>query len=281
MPMIEIKDLRKSFGLLEVLKGVSLDVEKGEVLALLGPSGSGKSTLLRCINLLEEYDGGEIRIGGRLVGYRPSSGGRRVRRPEAENARLRENVGMVFQSFNLFPHRTALENVMMGPLHVRGMPRRGARSLAAELLDKVGLAEQADQYPVTLSGGQQQRVAIARSLAMQPNVMLFDEVTSSLDPELVGEVLVVIRRLAEEGMTMIIVTHELHFARDVADEIVFMDRGVIVEKGNASPEPAAADSNGPSHLPGARAVELRPAPSRHAPLDRCPHARRACGERDH
>jgi polar amino acid transport system ATP-binding protein len=234
MPMIEIKDLRKSFGPLEVLKGVSLDVEQGEVLAVLGPSGSGKSTLLRCINLLEEYQGGEIRIDDELVGYRPNSDNRRVRRSEAENARLRENVGMVFQSFNLFPHRTALGNVMMGPLHVRGMARRDARTLAAELLRKVGLGEQVDQYPVTLSGGQQQRVAIARALAMQPKVMLFDEVTSSLDPELVGEVLLVIRHLAEEGMTMIIVTHELPFARDVADQVVFMDRGVIVERGEPS-----------------------------------------------
>jgi polar amino acid transport system ATP-binding protein len=234
MPMIEIKDLRKSFGPLAVLNGVSLEVAKGEVLAVLGPSGSGKSTLLRCINLLEEYQGGEVRIDGELIGYRTNSASRRVPRPEPENARLRQNVGMVFQSFNLFPHRTALENVMMGPLHVRGMPRRSARSLAAGLLDKVGLADQADQYPVTLSGGQQQRVAIARSLAMAPKVMLFDEVTSSLDPELVGEVLLVIRRLAEKGMTMIIVTHELHFARDVADEIVFLDRGVIIEQGRPS-----------------------------------------------
>jgi ABC-type polar amino acid transport system ATPase subunit len=241
--MIEIKDLRKSFGSLEVLKGVSLDVEKGEVLTILGPSGSGKSTLLRCINLLEEYQGGEVRIDGELVGYRAGSDNRRVRRSEAENASLRENVGMVFQSFNLFPHRTALENVMMGPRHVRGMPRRSARALAVELLEKVGLGEQADQYPVTLSGGQQQRVAIARALAMRPKVMLFDEVTSSLDPELVGEVLLVIRHLAEEGMTMIIVTHELPFARDVADQVVFMDRGVIVERGEPGRVLNAPSSN--------------------------------------
>jgi polar amino acid transport system ATP-binding protein len=229
--MIDIKDLRKSFGALEVLRGVSFGVTKGEVLVVLGPSGSGKSTMLRCINFLEDYDGGEIRIDGELVGYRVASDGRRVRRPERENAKLRENVGLVFQSFNLFPHRTALENVMMGPVHVRRMTKREARALALEVLDKVGLAEKAGNYPATLSGGQQQRVAIARALAMHPKVMLFDEVTSALDPELVGEVLAVIRRLAEEGMTMIIVTHEIHFARDVGDDLLFMDGGRIVEQG--------------------------------------------------
>ena len=229
--MIEIKDLRKSFGALEVLRGVSFDVSKGEVLVVLGPSGSGKSTMLRCINFLEDYHGGEIRIDGELVGYRIDPDGHRVRRPERDNAKLRENVGMVFQGFNLFPHRTALENVMMGPVHVGGMAKREARDLALDVLNKVGLAEKADQYPVTLSGGQQQRVAIARALAMRPKVMLFDEVTSALDPELVGEVLAVIRRLADEGMTMIIVTHEIHFARDVGDNVIFMDGGVIVERG--------------------------------------------------
>jgi polar amino acid transport system ATP-binding protein len=229
--MIDIKDLRKSFGALEVLRGVSFGVIKGEVLVVLGPSGSGKSTMLRCINFLEDYDGGEIRIDGELVGYRLAPDGRRIRRPERENAKLRENVGLVFQSFNLFPHRTALENVMMGPVHVRRVTKREARALALEVLDKVGLAEKADNYPATLSGGQQQRVAIARALAMHPKVMLFDEVTSALDPELVGEVLAVIRRLAEEGMTMIIVTHEIHFARDVGDDLLFMDSGLIVERG--------------------------------------------------
>jgi polar amino acid transport system ATP-binding protein len=228
--MIEVRDLRKSYGTLEVLRGVSFSVDKGEVVVILGPSGSGKSTMLRCINHLENYQGGEIRIDGATVGY---STGARGRNPhsEAVNARLREQVGMVFQSFNLFPHRTAIENVMMGPVHVRGMGKHEARERARALLGKVGLAEKADQYPAKLSGGQQQRVAIARALAMQPKVMLFDEVTSALDPELVGEVLGVIRQLAQEGMTMIIVTHEIPFARDVADRIIFMDDGVIVEQG--------------------------------------------------
>ena len=230
MAMIEIKDLRKSFGANEVLKGVSFAVERGEVVVVLGPSGSGKSTLLRCINLLEDWQAGDIRIDGETVGYR-IDGARRLAWPEAKAAKVREQVGLVFQSFNLFPHRTALQNVMMGPRHVRRMARAQARELAASLLDKVGLADKADQYPATLSGGQQQRVAIARALAMQPKVMLFDEVTSALDPELVGEVLIVMRRLAEEGMTMIIVTHEIHFARDVSDRIIFMDAGAIVEQG--------------------------------------------------
>src|SRR5271170_2449558 len=229
-PMIEVHDLRKSYGPLEVLKGVSFSVEKGEVVVFLGPSGSGKSTLLRCINHLEDYESGEIRIDGASVGYNTGTHGRRAH-SETLNARLREQVGMVFQSFNLFPHRTAIENVMIGPVHVRGVAKREARALAQVLLDKVGLAEKADQYPAKLSGGQQQRVAIARALAMQPKVMLFDEVTSALDPELVGEVLRVIRQLAQEGMTMIVVTHEIHFARDVADRIIFMDDGVIVEQG--------------------------------------------------
>jgi polar amino acid transport system ATP-binding protein len=231
MPMIEVKELRKSFGALEVLKGVSFQVAKGEVVVVLGPSGSGKSTMLRCINLLEDYGHGEIRIDGDLIGYRMDGNGRRVLRSEIENARVREQVGMVFQSFNLFPHRTALENVMMGPLRVRGLARAEARNLALELMGKVGLADKADEYPIRLSGGQQQRVAIARSLAMKPKVMLFDEVTSALDPELIGEVLRVIRQLAQEGMTMIIVTHEIPFARDVGDNIIFMDGGVILEAG--------------------------------------------------
>jgi polar amino acid transport system ATP-binding protein len=231
MAMIELNDLRKSFGTNEVLKGVSFAVERGEVVVVLGPSGSGKSTLLRCINLLEDWQAGDIRIDGETVGYRIDGGGRRLAWPEAKSAKVREQVGLVFQSFNLFPHRTALENVMMGPLHVRRMAKPRARELAAGLLDKVGLADKAHQYPATLSGGQQQRVAIARALAMQPKVMLFDEVTSALDPELVGEVLIVMRRLAVEGMTMIIVTHEIAFARDVSDRIIFMDGGAIVEQG--------------------------------------------------
>jgi polar amino acid transport system ATP-binding protein len=229
-PMIEVRELRKAYGRLEVLKGVSFSVSKGEVVVVLGPSGSGKSTMLRCINHLEEYQGGEIRIEGATVGYAAGPNGRRAH-SEAANARLREQVGMVFQSFNLFPHRTAIENVMVGPVHVRGMGRGAARQLARGLLGKVGLADKAEQYPAKLSGGQQQRVAIARALAMQPKVMLFDEVTSALDPELVGEVLRVIRQLAQEGMTMVIVTHEIPFARDVADRIIFMDDGVIVDEG--------------------------------------------------
>jgi ABC-type polar amino acid transport system ATPase subunit len=231
MAMIEIKDLRKSFGPLGVLNSVNFGVEKGEVVVVLGPSGSGKSTMLRCINLLEDFEGGEIRIDGERIGYSTDADGRRRRHTEAANARLREQVGMVFQSFNLFPHRTALQNVMIGPRQVRGMASPQAEELARSLLEKVGLSDKADQYPAHLSGGQQQRVAIARALAMQPKVMLFDEVTSALDPELVGEVLRVIRQLAQEGMTMIIVTHEIHFARDVGDRIIFMDGGVIVEEG--------------------------------------------------
>jgi len=231
MPMIEVRDLRKSYGKLDVLRGVSFDVAKGEVVVVLGPSGSGKSTMLRCINLLENFEGGGIVIDGETIGYDAVSGSRGRRHTEAENARVREQVGMVFQSFNLFPHRTALENVMMGPLRVRKVGTAAARDLALALLGKVGLSDKAAEYPARLSGGQQQRVAIARALAMQPKVMLFDEVTSALDPELVGEVLRVIRELAQEGMTMIIVTHEIHFARDVADRILFMDQGMIIEQG--------------------------------------------------
>ena len=231
MSMIEVKDLRKSFGPLDVLKGITFSVAKGEVVVVLGPSGSGKSTMLRCVNLLEEFQGGEIRIDGEVIGYETAANGRRLRLPEAVNARLREQVGMVFQSFNLFPHCTALDNVMMGPRHVRRLSKVAAREIALGLLEKVGLADKADEFPIRLSGGQQQRVAIARSLAMQPKVMLFDEVTSALDPELVGEVLRVIRQLAQEGMTMVIVTHEIGFARDVGDRILFMDGGVIIEEG--------------------------------------------------
>ena len=231
MAMIEVRELSKRYGTLHVLKGMNFAVAKGEVVVVLGPSGSGKSTLLRCINLLEEFDDGEIRIDDDTIGYRLDAQGRRRRRSEVENARLREQVGMVFQSFNLFPHRTALQNVMMGPVQVRGIRRQQAAQLAHALLAKVGLSDKAGEYPARLSGGQQQRVAIARSLAMQPKVMLFDEVTSALDPELVGEVLRVLRQLAQEGLTMVIVSHEIPFARDVADRIVFMDQGVIVEEG--------------------------------------------------
>ncbi|HSR81744.1 MAG TPA: amino acid ABC transporter ATP-binding protein [Hyphomicrobiaceae bacterium] len=229
--MIEVVQLTKSFGELRVLDGISFGVAKAEVVAVLGPSGSGKSTLLRCVSFLEPYDDGEIRIDGELVGYRVNGRGQRVPRSEAENARHRQQVGMVFQSFNLFPHKTALENVMMGPLHARGQAKAEALDIGLSLLAKVDLSDKAHEYPIRLSGGQQQRVAIARALAMRPKVMLFDEVTSALDPELVGEVLIVIRELAREGMTMIIVTHEISFARDVADRIIFMDKGRIVEMG--------------------------------------------------
>jgi ABC-type polar amino acid transport system ATPase subunit len=230
MAMIEVRGLRKSYGALEVLRDINFSVDKGEVVVVLGPSGSGKSTMLRCINLLEEFQGGEIRIDGEAIGYRENARGVRQWCKERENAKLREQVGMVFQSFNLFPHRTVLQNVMMGPRKVQRRTRAEIEPIARELLAKVGLSDKADQYPARLSGGQQQRVGIARALAMQPKVMLFDEVTSALDPELVGEVLRVIRRLAQEGMTMIIVTHEIHFARDVADRIIFMDGGLIVEQ---------------------------------------------------
>ncbi|MGI9384789.1 MAG: ectoine/hydroxyectoine ABC transporter ATP-binding protein EhuA [Methyloligellaceae bacterium] len=232
LPMVRLNDVRKSFGDLVVLDGVSFDVTRGDVLAIIGPSGSGKSTILRCINFLEEYDDGEIWIEDELLGYRLTDNGGRVRQPEAEIARMRSNVGMVFQSFNLFPHRSVLDNITLAPVSVKGVKRQQARARARELLDKVGLADKIDEYPSRLSGGQQQRVAIARALAMEPKVMLFDEVTSALDPELVGEVLTVMQQLAEEGMTMIIVTHEMQFAHDVSDRLMFIDGGVIVEEGD-------------------------------------------------
>jgi ABC-type polar amino acid transport system ATPase subunit len=225
--MIDIKDLRKSFGALEVLRGVSFGVTKGEVLVVLGPSGSGKSTMLRCINFLEDYDGGEIRIDGELVGYRVASDGRRVRRPERENAKLRENVGLVFQSFNLFPHRTALENVMMGPVHVRRMTKREARALALEVLDKVGLAEKAGNYPATLSGGQQQRVAIGRALAVRPLLLLTDEPTGNLDEDTADEVLALARDLVtRSGCGFLMVTHSARLAATL-DRQVNLHAGVI------------------------------------------------------
>ena len=226
--MIEIVDLWKSFGTLPVLKGVSLQVERGSVVAIIGPSGSGKSTLLRCINLLEDPDRGHIRVGDREMRF--GAGGRN-NHGDRELSAFRAATGMVFQHFNLFPHMTAIGNVMTGPSIVKGMPRREAAEIARALLAKVGLADKADSYPSQLSGGQRQRVAIARALAMNPALMLCDEVTSALDPELVGEVLAVIEQLAEEGMTMIIVTHEVAFAHEVADLVAFMSGGVIVESG--------------------------------------------------
>lgn len=220
MTLVCVKDLHKSFGELEVLKGVDLDVASGEVVAIIGRSGSGKSTLLRCLNQLEQHDGGTIEIAGQHLDAGAMSPGE-----------LSQNVGMVFQSFNLFPHKSVGENVMLAPVVVRGVEKQAALQLAKEVLDKVGLLEKLDAYPAQLSGGQQQRVAIARALAMKPKVLLCDEVTSALDPELVGEVLRVLEALAAEGMTLILVTHEMKFARDVADRVVFMHQGRIHEQG--------------------------------------------------
>ncbi|MBH5371968.1 amino acid ABC transporter ATP-binding protein [Bradyrhizobium glycinis] len=226
---IEIRSLRKSFGSNEVLKNINLDVAKGGVVALIGPSGSGKSTLLRCINLLVVPDGGNVRVGDTRFAFGDGS-----KLPDVKTlAAFRATTGMVFQHFNLFPHMTTLQNVMEGPVTVRRMAKTNAETLARAQLAKVGLAEKADQYPATLSGGQKQRVAIARALAMEPDVMLFDEATSALDPELVGEVLNVIQQLASEGMTMVIVTHEIAFAREVANRLIFMRDGIVVEEGPA------------------------------------------------
>jgi polar amino acid transport system ATP-binding protein len=241
VPMVLARAVRKSFGDHEVLKGIDLEVAAGEVVSLLGPSGSGKSTFLRCINHLERIDGGEISVNGQLVGYRRSGGKKLELRPR-EVAAARRDIGMVFQRFNLFPHKTAIENVMEAPCTVRRTNKKQAREAAARLLDRVGLGNRSDNYPSQLSGGQQQRVAIARALAMEPRLMLFDEPTSALDPELVGEVLDVMKSLAAEGMTMIVVTHEIGFAREVCDRVVFMDGGVIVEQG----EPATLFTN-PQH----------------------------------
>ena len=240
-PMVEAVGVRKVYGHNEVLKSIDLRVDSGEVVSLLGPSGSGKSTLLRCINHLESIDGGEISVNGSLVGYRRANG-RKYELRRKEIAAARRDVGMVFQRFNLFPHRSALENVMEAPVFVKGRSRKDARDQALALLERVGLAERSHQYPGTLSGGQQQRVAIARALAMEPALMLFDEPTSALDPELVGEVLDVMKALAADGMTMIVVTHEIGFAREVCDRVVFMDGGVIVEQG-----PPAAVFGSPQH----------------------------------
>ena len=228
--MIRLDRVCKSFGHLKVLRDVSLNIEKGEVVCIIGPSGAGKSTLLRCINHLEGIDSGTIYLEEEPV-YRYSKGGKVVVDSERRIEELRSEVGMVFQSFNLFPHLTALENVMLAPVHVRNEPRDEARRRGEALLTKVGLSDKIDAYPHELSGGQQQRVAIARSLATQPKAMLFDEVTSALDPELIGDVLRVMKQLAAEGMTMIVVTHEMAFAREVADRVLFMADGVVVEEG--------------------------------------------------
>jgi polar amino acid transport system ATP-binding protein len=228
--MVKAEGVHKRFGRLEVLKGVSLEVAPGEVMCLLGPSGSGKSTLLRCINHLEKIDSGRLSVDGELVGYR-QVGDKLHELRESEVAQKRAQIGMVFQHFNLFPHMTALENVTCAPVRVKGDARERAETRGRELLGQVGLADKVDAYPSQLSGGQQQRVAIARALAMEPKLMLFDEPTSALDPELVGDVLAAMQQLAREGMTMVVVTHEMGFAREVADTVVFMDAGVVVESG--------------------------------------------------
>jgi polar amino acid transport system ATP-binding protein len=229
-PMVKAESVHKRFGRLEVLKGLWLEVAPKEVVCMIGPSGSGKSTFLRCVNHLESIDGGRLSVDGELVGYRQKKG-KLYELRESEVARKRAEIGMVFQSFNLFPHMTALENVIEGPIRVQGRHKREVINEGRELLGQVGLEAKIDEYPSRLSGGQQQRVAIARALAMKPKLMLFDEVTSALDPELVKDVLDVMRELAKEGMTMLVVTHEMGFAREVADEVIFMDQGVIVEQG--------------------------------------------------
>ncbi|WP_193047614.1 amino acid ABC transporter ATP-binding protein [Mycolicibacterium baixiangningiae] len=229
--MVKAEQVCKSFGALHVLKGVTLEVGRGEVLCIVGPSGSGKSTFLRCINHLEQVNAGRLYVDGELVGYR-ERGDKLLELSPRDAAKQRRDVGMVFQHFNLFPHRTALGNIVEAPVHVKRVKKDDALARANDLLDLVGLADKATAYPAQLSGGQQQRVAIARALAMNPKLMLFDEPTSALDPELVGEVLAVMKKLASEGMTMLVVTHEMGFAREVADKLVFMDGGVIVETGN-------------------------------------------------
>lgn len=229
--MVVAQQVCKNFGALSVLKGVTLTVERGQVLVIVGPSGSGKSTFLRCINHLETVTAGRLYVDGSLVGYREARGKLHELAPR-DAAKQRRDVGMVFQHFNLFPHRTALGNIVEAPIQVKKVKRSSALERARDLLNQVGLSDKADAYPAQLSGGQQQRVAIARALAMDPKLMLFDEPTSALDPELVGEVLGVMKKLASQGMTMVVVTHEMGFAREVADQLVFMDAGVIVESGS-------------------------------------------------
>ncbi|WP_080795165.1 amino acid ABC transporter ATP-binding protein [Corynebacterium pacaense] len=228
--MIDAQQVCKNFGRLEVLKGIDLQVPRGSVACLIGPSGSGKSTMLRCVNHLEKVNAGRLYVDGELIGYRERDGILHEL-SERDAARQRTGIGMVFQSFNLFPHRTVIENIIEAPVHVKKQPEREARARAMELLEQVGLAHKADAYPIQLSGGQQQRVAIARAVAMDPKLMLFDEPTSALDPELVGEVLRVMKQLADQGMTMLVVTHEMGFAREVADQVIFMADGRVVESG--------------------------------------------------
>src|SRR6476620_4424649 len=240
-PVVRAEDVHKRFGHLEVLKGINLTVQPRQTVVLIGPSGSGKTTFLRCINHLEKIQSGRIYVGGQLIGYREENG-KMVEDTERNIAAQRARIGMVFQRFNLFPHMTALENIIEAPVRVKKMPKRQAVEKARELLRKGGLSDKADRYPSQLSGGQQQRVAIARALAMEPMLMLFDEATSALDPELVGEVLNVMEELAKEGMSMVVVTHEMGFARHVADNVVFMDGGLVVEEG-----PPAAIFDAPQH----------------------------------
>jgi polar amino acid transport system ATP-binding protein len=229
-PMVRVRNLHKWFGPLHVLNDISFDVQTGEKICIIGPSGSGKSTLLRCLNFLEEHDAGTIWLEGVPMGFHEAADGGRRRATESEINRMRESIGMVFQSFNLWGHMTVLGNIIEAPIHVHGDSRSVAETAALELLERIGLADKRNAYPSQLSGGQQQRVAIARALAMRPKIMLFDEPTSSLDPELVDEVLEVMRGLAEDGMTMLVVTHEMDFAAEVADRIIFMDHGAILEQ---------------------------------------------------
>nr|WP_272910889.1 MULTISPECIES: amino acid ABC transporter ATP-binding protein [unclassified Arthrobacter] len=230
-PLVKIEGLHKYYGHHHVLRGIDMTVNQGEVSVVIGPSGSGKSTMLRCVNLLESISAGRISVGGQLIGYREVNGKLHDLKTK-EIAAQRREIGMVFQRFNLFPHKTALQNVMEAPVHVKGQSKAEAQKRALELLDRVGLGDRAGHYPSQLSGGQQQRVAIARALAMEPELMLFDEPTSALDPELVGDVLNVMKDLAKSGMTMIVVTHEIGFAREVGDTLTFMDGGVVVESGD-------------------------------------------------
>lgn len=226
---IEVQGISKNFGSLQVLKGVSLEIKKGEALALIGPSGSGKTTLLRCLNFLEDYHEGFVRLSGNPIGYSLTDDGRRVRQSDLEIAKMRSQLGMVFQSFNLFPHMSVIKNLMVAPIRILGVPAEEARETGMSLLDRVGLKNRAEYFPSQLSGGQQQRVAVARALAMKPRAMLFDEVTSALDPELVAEVLDVIRELINDGMTMAIVTHEMSFARSFSHRVAFMSEGELLE----------------------------------------------------
>lgn len=241
-PVIQALEVHKAFGELDILKGVSLEVRRGEVVVLIGASGSGKTTFIRCLNQLEEIQGGTIRVNGELMGFRERPDGRRVRDSERNIARRRRDIGMVFQRFNLFPHMTVLENIIEAPIQVLGVARAAAVEQARALLARVRLSDKADHYPAQLSGGQQQRVAIARALAMKPQAMLFDEPTSALDPETVGEVLQVMKELAEDGMTMVVVTHEMGFAREVADRVVVLHQGELIEEG-----PPAQVFGNPTH----------------------------------